>query len=81
MGWTQDFGDVKRLFQPIFQALDHQPLHQIPDLADGDSATLAAWIMAKARPALPHLNRVDLYETAGQGAIVHCGTTPLPLPV
>lgn len=69
MGWTVDFGDVKELFKPIFKALDHRPLHEIADLDDCDTATLAHWILAKARPQLPQLDRVDLYETRGCGAI------------
>lgn len=70
MGWTVDFGDVKQLFNPLFQALDHRPLHEIADLEDCDTASLARWILAKARPDLPQLDRVDLFETQGCGALV-----------
>ncbi|MBK3018618.1 hypothetical protein FKK32_29195 [Klebsiella pneumoniae] len=34
------------------------------------TATLAAWILAQSRAQLPPLERVDLYETRGSGAIV-----------
>ncbi len=70
MGWTVDFGDVKQLFNPLFQALDHRPLHEIADLEDCDTASLARWILAKARPGLPQLSRVELFETQGCGASV-----------
>jgi len=70
MGWTVDFGDVKQLFNPLFKALDHQPLHEIADLADCDTATLAQWILAKGRVDLPQLSGVDLFETRGCGARV-----------
>lgn len=70
LGWTVDFGDVKTLFDPIFQQLDHQPLYEIADLADCDSASLARWIFEQARGQLPQLERVDLLETEGCGAIV-----------
>ena len=70
MGWTIDFGDVKSLFEPIFLQLDHRPLHQIADLADGDSASVARWIFERARGQLPQLDRVDLLETEGCGAMV-----------
>jgi len=81
MGWTVDFGDVKELFTPLFDALDHRPLHEIADLPDCDSASLARWILARARAALPALDRVDLYETRGCGAIVLAGDEGPALPV
>lgn len=81
MGWTVDFGDAKALFKPIFKELDHQPLHQIPDLADCDTASIGAWILQKARRQLPQLERVDLYETRGCGAIVSLGEEEPALPV
>lgn len=81
MGWTVDFGDVKELFAPIFKALDHRPLHEIPDLEDCDTASIASWILRKARAQLPQLERVDLYETRGCGAIVSVGQDGPALPV
>ena len=70
MGWTIDFGDVKSLFEPIFLQLDHRPLHEIAELPDCDSASLARWIFERARAQLPQLDRVDLLETEGCGAMV-----------
>lgn len=70
MGWTVDFGDVKALFNPIFKALDHHPLYEIADLPDGDTATLATWVLQRGGAVLPALDRVDLFETRGCGAIV-----------
>lgn len=81
MGWTIDFGDVKEVFNPIFKMLDHQPLHQIPDLADCDSASIATWILNQARDRLPQLYRVDLFETRGCGVSVSAGSEGPRLPV
>ncbi|MBA4176563.1 MAG: 6-pyruvoyl tetrahydropterin synthase [Leptothrix sp. (in: Bacteria)] len=81
MGWTVDFGDVKQLFTPIFKSLDHQPLHEIADLADNDTASIAHWILAKARPLLPQLDRVDLYQTRGCGALALADDEGPALPV
>ena len=79
-GWTVDFGDVKRLFNPIFELLDHRPLHEIADLEDCDTESLARWILERARGELPQLDRVDLFETPGCGAIVGIGdATAVPL--
>ena len=72
-GWAVDFGDVKELFKPVFKALDHHPLHDIPDLVDCDTASLARWVLAQARARLPQVSRVDLFETEGCGAIVCVG--------
>ena len=81
MGWTVDFGDVKERFTPLFKALDHHPLHEIPDLADCDTASLAAWILEKGRLQLPQLDRVDLYESRGCGVIVASAGEGPALPV
>lgn len=81
MGWTVDFGDVKELFNPIFKMLDHQPLHQIPDLLDCDSASIARWILNQACNRLPQLYRVDLFETQGCGVIASTGHEGPRLPV
>jgi 6-pyruvoyltetrahydropterin/6-carboxytetrahydropterin synthase len=70
MGWTIDFGDVKEVFTPVFKALDHKPVHQIDDLRDADTASLAGWIFRQASPQLPGLSRVDLYETTGCGTVL-----------
>lgn len=70
MGWTLDFGDVKMIFDPIFKQLDHRPLHELVGLADSDTTSLAQWIYQTAKPLLPQLSRVDLYETQGCGTIV-----------
>lgn len=69
-GWTVDFGEVKDIFDPLFKQLDHHALHGVDGLADGDPATLAAWVLAQAGPSLPGLQRVDVYATPGCGAVV-----------
>lgn len=81
LGWAVDFGDVKSAFNPIFRLLDHQPIHEIADLADGDTASIAGWILERARLQLPQLDRVDLFETPGCGAIVSVGDVALNGPM
>lgn len=81
MGWTIDFGDVKELFAPIFKMLDHQPLHEIPGLEQSDSATLVRWIRDAAVRVLPSLDRIDLYETRGNGVIWAKGESEIALPI
>lgn len=81
LGWTVDFGDVKARFDPIFKALDHHPLHQRGAGHDSDCATLAGEILRAARAVLPEVDRVDLYETRGSGALVTLGDTSELIPV
>ncbi len=69
LGWTVDYGDVKRAFEPVLRRLDHYPLYEIDGLEDGAVATLGRWIVARTLPQLPWLSRVDLYERPGCGVI------------
>lgn len=69
-GWIIDFGDVKELFAPVFALLDHQPLHELPLVAEAGASAIARWVRAQAAPRLPQLQRVDLYETCGCGVIL-----------
>ncbi len=69
-GWTIDFGDVKALFAPVFDRLDHRPLYELPGIEERGSAALVEWIRGQAAEMLPQLARVDLYETPGCGAIL-----------
>ena len=81
MGWTVDFGDVKELFDPIFKRIDHHPLHELPGLTDPDAASLARWIKDQAAAQLPQLDRIDLFETRGCGAILSWGELGPALPI
>lgn len=84
MGWTVDFGDVKAVFDPLFKVLDHHPLHENPELSassDGDTASMARWILTKTQSLLPQIERVDFFEREGCGSSVganlHTPTLPL----
>jgi 6-pyruvoyltetrahydropterin/6-carboxytetrahydropterin synthase len=81
MGWTIDFGDVKDRFTPVFLELDHQPLHQLLADRDPDAATLAGWIRRATTNVLPQIERIDLYETPGCGAILSWGDSGPALPI
>lgn len=80
-GWTLDFGDVKEIFSPIFLRLDHQPLHELEGVEDNDTASLARWIKTQTVGELPQLDRIDLFETRGCGAILAWGDDEPALPV
>jgi 6-pyruvoyltetrahydropterin/6-carboxytetrahydropterin synthase len=80
-GWTVDFGDVKELFAPVFRSLDHQPLYEIPGLKDNDVESILRWIRKQCARQIPALNRIDLYETRGCGAILSLGNGSPALPI
>lgn len=81
LGWTVDFGDVKEIFDPVFRSIDHRPLFELPELADTDTASIAAWIYQQAHRKLPQLARLDLFETEGCGACVTTGIGVPALPL
>jgi len=50
-------------------------------LKDCDAASLLRWIKAESINDLPQLDRVDLYETRGCGAILSWGSLGPAIPV
>ena len=81
MGWTIDYGDVKELFAPVFERLDHHPLNELEGVADNDALSLARWIRGQTANQLPQLDRIDLYQTRGCGVILSWGQHAPALPV
>ena len=81
LGWTQDFGDVKRAFAPQFDQLDHQPLHELAPELDGGSKAWAAHIALRAHATIPALERVTLLEGPNGGAMWLSQDEFLPLPL
>jgi 6-pyruvoyltetrahydropterin/6-carboxytetrahydropterin synthase len=50
-GWLVDYADLKALFQPLYDQLDHGHLNAIPGLRDDPSMDgLRQWIEASLRP-------------------------------
>jgi 6-pyruvoyltetrahydropterin/6-carboxytetrahydropterin synthase len=80
LGWTLDYGDVKALFKPIYAQLDHHRLNELPRLRDADPASLVLWIREEVAGELPQLDRIDLQETPGCGAILCWGDLGPALP-
>lgn len=80
MGWTVDYGDVKALFKPIYERLDHHLLGNLPGLDSTDPASLTRWIRKEAADGLPQLDRIDLHETPGCGALLCWGEQGPALP-
>ena len=66
-GWVMDFADIKQAFAPVFEALDHHYLNEIPGLENPTSENLAVWIWQRLKPALPLLSRIVIHETCTSG--------------
>ena len=68
-GWVMDFGDVKKVFAPFYDRLDHHYLNEIEGLENPTSEVLARWIWQNLKPALPGLSKVCISETCTSGCI------------
>jgi len=69
LGWVIDFADIGRVFQPVFEALDHRYLNDIEGLENPTSEMLARWIWERLQPSLPALSAVHVRETCTSGCI------------
>jgi 6-pyruvoyltetrahydropterin/6-carboxytetrahydropterin synthase len=79
LGWTIDYGDVRAAFTPVFHRLDHQRL-DLSTVAEPDLAHLLRWLREACAPHLPALERIDLYDTPGTGAMLWWGERGPALP-
>jgi 6-pyruvoyltetrahydropterin/6-carboxytetrahydropterin synthase len=68
-GWVMDYGDIKKVFTPIYEQLDHNYLNDIEGLENPTSEVLAKWIWDRLKPDLPSLSRVVINETCTSGCI------------
>lgn len=66
-GWVMDFAEIKRACGPVFEALDHRYLNEIPGLENPTSERIAGWIWTRLKPGLPALARVEVRETCTAG--------------
>jgi 6-pyruvoyltetrahydropterin/6-carboxytetrahydropterin synthase len=81
MGWTVDYGDVKELFKSTYKELDHHLLTDIDGVGSGDLESILRWMKSQMSESLPQLDRIDLYETPGRGAMLCWGEHGPALPV
>lgn len=68
-GWVQDFGDIKAVFKPLEEQLDHHYLNEVPGLENPTSEVLAKWIWDRLVEELPNLTEVRVRETCTSGCI------------
>jgi len=68
-GWVMDFSEIKKIFKPIYNQLDHNYLNDIKGLENPTSELLAKWIWNKLKPELDSLVSVEIKETCTSGCI------------
>lgn len=68
-GWIIDFSEVKGIFKPILEQLDHHYLNDIAGLENPTSEVLAQWIWQQTKPHLPLLSAVTVKETCTAGCV------------
>lgn len=68
-GWVMDFADIKAVFKPIYEQLDHHYLNEIDGLENPTSENLAKWIWDRLKPDLPLLSKVIVKETCTSGCV------------
>lgn len=66
-GWVMDFADIKKVFRPIYDRLDHYYLNDIAGLENPTSENIAIWIWEELKPNLPLLSRIVVHETCTSG--------------
>jgi len=73
MGWFIDFSDVKKVFSPIYNQLDHNYLNDIDGLENPTAEVISMWIWEKLKPELPLLSGVEIMETCTCGVLYQGG--------
>jgi len=62
-GWVMDFGDIKRVVEPVLGDLDHRMLNEIPGLENSTAELLGKYIWDRVKPRLPGLSAVVVWES------------------
>lgn len=69
LDWVLDFADIKQVFKPFLELLDHHYLNEIEGLENPTSENIARWIWSKVKPLLPELTQVVVQETCTTGCV------------
>jgi 6-pyruvoyltetrahydropterin/6-carboxytetrahydropterin synthase len=62
-GYLIDYGEIKRVTEPIVRRLDHYYLNEIEGLRNPTSENIARWIWERLKPDLPILAAIVVHET------------------
>lgn len=62
-GYLIDYGEIRKVIDPVQKELDHRVLNEIPGLENPTSENLARWVWERIKPGLPILGEVIVHET------------------
>ena len=62
-GWFIDYAEIDDAWQPLFDALDHNYLNEVPGLENPTSENLARWLWERIKTKIPALSQVTVHET------------------
>ncbi len=68
-GWVMDFAEVKKIFRPYYEILDHSYLNDVEGLSNPTSENIARWIWKRLKPDLPGLSQIVVRETCQSGCV------------
>ena len=71
-GFLIDYGELKKIVQPVIDQLDHQLLNDIEGLQISTAEHLSRWIWDKVKQSLPILTRISVFETESTSC-EYCG--------
>lgn len=67
-GYLVDFGEMKRVLDPLKDRLDHRLLNEIEGLENPTAEMLAKWVYDRVKPDLPLVSLVRVRETCTSAA-------------
>jgi 6-pyruvoyl tetrahydropterin synthase/QueD family protein len=62
-GYLIDYGEIKKVVDPIVKQLDHYYLNEIEGLSNPTSENLTHWLWERLKPLLPLLSTIRVHET------------------
>ncbi len=68
MGWTMDYGEVRRAMEPWIKRIDHHRIEEVIRHEQTDDLHIADWMIKALLPELPDLCQLVVRRQDGDGA-------------
>ena len=63
LGYLIDYGQIKKVVDPLVRRLDHYYLNEIEGLSNSTSENIARWLWRELKSQLPLLASIVVHET------------------